>query len=135
MTTVLFGSNRFVDCSTLIASGGQAVLRVLTGPLRVTLATPPNLPSGRTVKVSDNVRGAESSPKVQVVKSDTAVAIFWDQSPLVIATQLEPDVVSLRADLRSVGINIFDDAAGLHVGGMQFRNSGVVNASVAFQLG
>ncbi len=97
--------------------------------------TPTKIPSGRIVHVVANELKPGSSTQVRVVKSDTSVAIFWQQAPLVIATLLDADTVSLRADLRPIGINVFDDADGLHVGNMHFRNSTFSGASVAFQLG
>ncbi len=135
MTTVVFGSNHFVDCGTLVAFGNEPALRVGSEPLRVTLATPRNLPSGRTVHVVDNERRPTSSTEVKVVRSDKSVAIFWEESPLVIATELDANTVSLRADLRPIGINLYDDATGLHIGQMHFMGSTFAGAVVAFQLG
>jgi hypothetical protein len=135
VTTVVLGSNRFVDCGALVAFRNQGSgLRVETAPLRVTLATPTDLPSGRAINVVRNEQSPES-PHVKIVKSETSVAIFWDDAPLVIATQLDAETVNLRADLRPIGINIYDDATGLHIGGMHLSQNAFRGASVAFQLG
>ena len=135
MTTIVFGANQFVDCGALVAIGSQTILRVDTGPLRVTLVTPASLPSGRIVHVVDNEPNPTSSPHVRIVKSDSSVAIFWDHAPLVIATELEPSTVSLRADLRPIGLNLYDDATGLRIGDAHFMGSVFTGAAVAFQLG
>ncbi len=132
---VAFGTNHFVDCGSLVALGVQPVLSVQSNPLRVTLVTPASLPSRRSVFVVDNERDPRSSIEVRVIKSASSVAIFWNESPLVIATELEADVMSLRADLRAIGINLYDDVDGLHIGNAQFRASTITGAAVAFQLG
>jgi hypothetical protein len=69
------------------------------------------------------------------VASEKSVAIFWDDAPLAIATLLDPDTVSLRLDLRLIGINLFDDALGLHVGNNVFARNNVVGCETALALG
>ena len=78
--------------------------------------TPLDLPSNRNVRVIDNDLQEGSDPLVRIVVSDKSVAVFWEEIPLTIATLLDEANVSLRVDLRPVGINIYDDALGLHVG-------------------
>mgnify|MGYP001233646677 CR=1 FL=1 len=135
VSTVAIGSNHFVDCQTLIAVRQHALLRVATTPLRVSLTTPPDLPSGRSVQVIDNQPGSESHPDVRVVAGDTRVAVFWGEAPLAIATLLDETTVSLRVDLRLIGINLFDDALGLHVGQNLYAGNQIANASTAVALG
>ena len=96
--------------------------------------TPPDLPSGRSVQVVDNVSQPESALSVRVVGGDKSVAVFWDETPLVIATSLAESLVSLRVDLRAIGINLFDDADGLHIGGNTFAGNLVSGASTAIAL-
>lgn len=85
--------------------------------------------------VVDNVITGGSAAQVRVVASDRSVAIFWEESPLVIATLLADTLVSLRVDLRSIGINLFDDANGLHVGGNHFAGNWISGAPTAVALG
>ena len=134
-TKVIVGSNHFVDCQTIIALRQHALLRVVTDPLRVSFTTPPDLPSKRTVQVVDNERRPESDASVRVVTSDRSVAIFWDEAPLAIATLLESATVSVRLDLRPIGINLFEDALGLHVGANLFARNIVVGSETALVLG
>ena len=134
MTEVVVGSNRFVDCDAIIAIRQHVLLRVAAAPLTVSLTTPPDLPCGRTVLVVDNVSQPASAPSVRVVRSDTSAAVFWDESPLVIATMLTESIVSLRVDLRPIGINLFDDANGLHIGANLFAGNWVSGASTAVVL-
>lgn len=132
---IIVGSNQFVDCKTIIALRQHALLSVVTGPLRVSLTTPPDLPSKRTVQVIENEQRSESDASVRVVTSDKSVAIFLDEAPLVIATLLESATVSLRLDLRPVGINLFEDALGLHVGTNLFARNIIVGSEPAIVLG
>jgi hypothetical protein len=113
--TVVFGRNRFVDCGALLAIEGTPVLEVLTDPLRVRLNAPPDLPSGRAVTVEDGRASPEAH--VRLVSSPSSAAIFWDDELLVMATRLEDDLVHVKVDLRPIGMNVYDDVAGLHIGG------------------
>ncbi len=124
MTTVVVGSNTFAGWETLIGLRGQPLVAIGRDPLRVTLCTPAGLPSGRIVRVIENQLGGDSSPDVHVTQTDKSVAIFWGAMPLLIATVVDDSTISLRLDLRPVGINVFDDGGILHIAGNQFaRNS------------
>jgi hypothetical protein len=134
LTTVLVGSNRFVDCETLIAIRGLELLRVSTNPLRVSLTTPPDLPSGKIVIVTENqIQGPPGD--VRVVATDKSVAIFWADAPIVIATLVQPDTVSLRIDLRPIGVNLFDEPASLHIAGNTYSSNTMRGGKVAIGLG
>jgi hypothetical protein len=134
MTDVVLGSNRFVDCRVIVAIRQHDLLRVATSPLRLSLTTPPDLPSGRSVQVVDSANQPSSAPSVKVISGDKSVAVFWEEAPLVIATLLAESLVSLRADLRSIGINLFDDAEGLHIGTNLFAGNWLSGASTAIIL-
>lgn len=116
MTTIACGSNRFVDCPVIIGIRGRPLLSIVANPPRVSLTTPAELRSGRSVQVRDNQSEAPDG-NVRVVATDKSVAIFWGEDALVIATLLEPETIVLKIDLRPVGMNLFEDAAGLHIGG------------------
>jgi len=135
MITVVLGSNHLVDCENILAIRQHPLLRVTTKPLRVSLTTPPDLPSARGVQVVDNEVREGSDAKVQVVKSETSVAVFWGEVPLAIATALDQTTVSLRLDLRPIGINLYDDAAGLHAGGNKFSGNEIAKFQTAIGLG
>jgi hypothetical protein len=135
MTHVILGSNHFEGCDNIVAIRQHALLRVETSPLRLSLTTPPELPSARRIQVVDNEVRTGSDIKVRVVKSETSVAIFWDETPLLIATALDDVRVSLRLDLRPIGINLYDDALGLHAGSNNFAGNQIVNCQTAIALG
>ncbi len=134
VTTVVLGLNRFVDCVTLIALGNAPLLSVTTAPLRLTLVTR-DATSKRVVHIVDNQQRADCSSEVKVIASDRSVSVFWNETPLATAVELDGSTVSLRADLRPVGINIFDDVAGLHLGEMHFAGHTIRDAQTVFQLG
>ena len=123
MITVALGTNHFVGMPTILGFRQEAVLRVDLDPLRVTLKTPPAMPLRRVVRVADNQRGEGSDEKVRVVTSETSVAVFWDETPLAIATLLNETTVSLRLDLRTIGLNVYEDALGFHVGNILLSTS------------
>ena len=124
MSTVLLGTNRIEDCQTLIAVRDHAVLRVEASPPpnspRLMLSTPPGLRSGRSLTIEDNrlVSANEIAralnPKVFVAGS--TVSVFLGDTLLLLATQVDPETVHVKLDLRPLGINVYDDAYGLHVG-------------------
>jgi hypothetical protein len=136
VTTVELASNRFENCSVLIAVQQNPLLRIETEPLRVSLTTPPGgLPSGRCVAVVDNEMKAESAGNVHVVASQTSVTVFWDTVPMVIATLLNPSTVSVRIDLRPLGINVFDDTRSLHVAASMLSGNQFSGSPTAIGLG
>lgn len=135
MTDVVLGSNHFIDCVNIVAIRQHVLVRLEANPLRLSLTTPPDLPSARRVNIINNEIREGSDPKVQVVKSDTSVAVFWEDVPLSIATVFGGVKVSLRLDLRPIGINLYDDASGLYAGGNRFAGNRIVNCGTAIALG
>jgi hypothetical protein len=53
---------------------------------------------------------------------------------ILMAQATDSDTVVLHADLRSVGSNIFDDVAGLHVGGAIMAGNSFRGCSAAIVL-
>lgn len=133
MSAVILGGNRFVDCGSLLVHRGVPLLRVEFDPLRVELRTPENLPSGRLARVDPAGHGPEDH--VRVVATSQSFAIFWDDDALVLATLLDAQTVHLKLDLRPLGINIYDDPSGLHIGGNLFSRNAVSGAAAAISLG
>jgi hypothetical protein len=136
---VNLGTNTFIDCETIVSIKGNPTLRLASDPLRLTIVTPTDLPSGRVVRVVNNqlepVPGeTEASSNTRVVAGDKSATVFWQDFLIAVATQLDDGSAHLHVDFRPIGINIFDDASGLHVGGMHLLRS-VVNSKIAFVLG
>lgn len=133
MSTVILGRNRFVDCGSLLVHGGVPFLRVEVDPLRIERRTPEYLPSGRRVRVDPSGHAPEDH--VRVVATPQSFAILWDDDALATATLLEPETVHLKLDLRPLGINIYDDPGGLHIGGNLCSGNVVSKAAAAISLG
>jgi hypothetical protein len=135
---VILGTNRFVDCETIIQVGGQPLLRVDDDPLRLTVVTPPNLPSGRHVRVVNNIVDAAVSASfgpVKVVSTERTVSLLWETFLLVAVTAIEEGLVNVHIDFRPVGLNMFDDSTGLHLGEMHFAQSTFAGTPTAFSFG
>ena len=109
------------------------MLQVGVDPVHVELATPENLPSGRAVRVGQNARSPQEN--VRVVATTQSFAIFWLDYALAVATLLDAETVHLKLDLRPLGINIYDDFDGLHIGTNVFSRNEVSHAAVGINLG
>lgn len=80
-------------------------------------------------------KGEEAGSNPRVVASQTNVSIFWNAALLVSATLLDRETVHLKIDLRRVGIHIYDDPAGLHVGQNTLTGNSFANCATAIALG
>src|SRR5262249_1005538 len=99
---------------------------------RIRLSSPSDLPSGRVANVSDD--GSSPANHVRVVASPTSFAIFWDEDGLAIATKLSDDTIHLKVDLRAIGMDVYDDATGLHIGPMMVSSNTFAKAATAINL-
>jgi hypothetical protein len=133
MSTVLLGGNRFVDCDSILAYKGMPLLKIGVNPLRVELVTPDGPPSRPHVRVDP--KGASPPDRVRIVATRRSFAVFWDEHALAVATLLDPDTVHLKLDLRPLGINIYDDLDGLHIGQNVFSGNVVSQSAAAISLG
>lgn len=133
MSTVILGGNRFVDCESILAFKGASVLKVDFNPLRLRLVTPEALPSQRTVRVDEQERSPPD--RVRVVRTPQSFAIFWDDDALAVATLLDAETAHLKLDLRPLGIHIYDDPEGLHIGQNTFAGNQVSGSAAAISLG
>ena len=130
--TVILGGNRVVDCPTILAYEGTPVLRVVLGPLRIEFQTPSKLRIGRPIVVDE--AGVHPPDAAATVVTDRSFSVFSGDHAILIATLLDADTVHLKLDLRPVGMNIFDDVAGFHVGQNVFSGNEVRNCAVAINL-
>lgn len=131
MNTIVLGGNHFVDCASLLAYRDEPILRVFLNPLRVELVSPKGM-SGPDVQVTGHL--VQPADRVRVVGGAESAAIFWDEFPLVLGTIVAPNTVNLRLDLRPIGLNIYDDPSGLHIGGNVFSGNHVTRAGTAISL-
>jgi hypothetical protein len=122
---VILGGNDFIDCQALLSLKGTPILRVLFNPLRVDLSLPPDVPSATTPLALTHVT------------TELSDAVFASGNHAVaIATLINPatDTAHLLLDLRPVGLNIYDDPSGLHVGNNLFSGNVVKGAAVGINL-
>ena len=99
---------------------------------------PQNLPSRISFEIIDNVLkgdGADNNSDLRIVSGETNVSIFWKDSLLLSATLLDNETSHLKLDLRPVGIVIYDDPEGLHIGSNLLAKSSFANCMTAISLG
>jgi len=131
VSTVLLGSNRFVDCGSILSFKGTPVLAVKLEPLRAELTTPEQPP---LVHVHVNHEHSSPNDHVKTVATPRSFAIFWDDHALTLATLLDDLTIHLKLDLRPLGINIYDDPQGLHIGQNVFTGNVVKDCATAINL-
>ena len=129
MSVVLLGGNRFAECDSILAYKGMPILKVGFDPLRLELATP----EGRPLHVRVDQKGG--SPQVQIVATPQSFAVFWQEHALAVATLLDAGTAHLKLDLRPLGINIYDDLDGLHIGHNVFSGNVVSHSAAGISLG
>lgn len=131
MTTVRLGQNLFVDCHTLIAWNDRAILRAEGGLENLLLDTTGLGEGTKAVRVAE---GAASGADVRVIASDVTRTIVVADEALLFATAIGPDTVHIKLDLRPLGLNIFDDVAGLHVGKNLIAHNSFTGSQIAIRL-
>jgi hypothetical protein len=115
----------------------QPLLQVALSPLRISLKLPHGLPTPVSFEIKENVQTGEdiaSNPDVRIVTSENNVSIFWKDLLLVSATLLDQGTVHLKLDLRPIGIAIYDDPEGLHIGANLMAHSSFVGCMTAISL-
>jgi hypothetical protein len=136
---VHWGRNLFRDCVALLSYRSQVVLAVSGPPVRVDLAAPPPLFRGAVNIRSNQLVGARQDffRIVETPNAETpnAVAIFADGRPMLMAQSIGADEVILHVDLRPIDMDIYDDAAGLHIGESTLANNTFEGSSTAIALG
>ena len=77
----------------------------------------------------------ESPPGIKVAVTHESVAVLLDDVPLLTVVEIGQDSLLVRADLRTLGMTVFDDAAGLHIGASVLRNNRFSGCSTVIDLG
>jgi hypothetical protein len=142
---VVWGGNRMIDCVALLSWRNQTVLRLSTSPVVVDFVVPSDGSSDNGLRPLEIVANELVSPKprpreVVIKSSPGAVAVLWSELPLIMAQDIGIDapsgqpMVLLHTDLRPVGMNVFDDAAGIHVGGNVLARTAFDRCSTAIAL-
>ena len=139
---VIWGSNRFVDCLALLASKTETVLSVSAAPLEIDLLIPDDVPTNIFRILRNRVVSSPGPSSAQIASTEKAVAVLWNEIPVLMAQdigreQQNPfhDRILLHIDFRPFGLNVFDDAAGIHIGGGLIGRSAFSHCSAAITLG
>ncbi|HAK97436.1 MAG TPA: hypothetical protein DCM87_21225 [Planctomycetes bacterium] len=133
MTTVLLGSNKFTDCRTIIGIDGDPVLQISTSPLHVSFKTPRKVPSELAVEIVEN-EPRKGPAGLQIVSHDKNSAVLLGEYSLILATLLDEGTAHLKLDLRPLGLLIYDDPEGLHVGKNVLARNAFMGCSTAIAL-
>lgn|GEM_PF-5263737 len=135
MGSVIIGTNKITNCRTLVSVKGDPLVRVETAPLRLSFRLPQDLPTGVFFEIVENEIIGDRPPELRVVQSSSNVSVLWREMLLLSATLLDETTAHLKIDLRPLGILIFDDHQGLHVGGNVLARSSFTDCMTAISLG
>lgn len=135
MGSVIVGSNKISNCHTLIGVKDQPLLRIEFPPLRIHLRLPRDLPSNVYFEIADNKVQGASIRDLRVISGDTNVSVFWKDFLILSATLLDQETVHLKLDLRPIGMVLYDDPQGLHIGSNLLARSLFANCMTAISLG
>jgi hypothetical protein len=131
---VIWGGNRIVDCVALLSWKDQVVLAVSSAPPRVDLRTPAEARPAKGVRIEQN-QIVETLPGIKVAVKAESVAVLLDALPILTVVDIGSDTLLVRADFRPLGMSVFDDAAGLHIGASVLTNNHFSGCSTAIALG
>ena len=132
---VIWGGNELTDCVALLASNDKIMLSVLPSPVRVDFIVPATIATPFPVEIRSNRVTGSGSSDVRVAESPGAVAVFWRNMPILMAQEVAESTVLLHTDFRPLGMEIFDDAAGLHIGSGVLAANNFVGCSIGIALG
>ena len=132
---VIWGSNQLNDCVALLSWKDEVVLSVTAGPLKIDLKTPLDSTSRVKMRIEQNRIVESTLDDVRVLERPDVVTIVVNGSPLLMAHDLGDGSIVLHTDLRSIGMNIFDDVAGLHIGASTLAKNRFAGLSSAISLG
>jgi hypothetical protein len=138
MGSIIVGTNRITNCRILVGMKDQPLLQVAFSPLRISLKLPEGLPSPIFFEITDNVQKGEvnsPNPNVLIVAGESNVSIFLKDLLLLSATLLDKKTAHLKLDLRPLGIFIYDDPDGLHIGNNLLARAAFTDCMTAISLG
>ncbi len=138
MTTVVLGTNRFTGFDTILGRRDHPVLRVGDDASVYLWAPRDPAPSTQWVQVISDATQPLGHPVMVVRANDKTSCGLFDKATyhaLVLATVLGPSLVHLRLDLRPLGLLIYDDIDGLHIGGTRIAGQNLQGTGTAIWLG
>ena len=131
---VNWGGNEFVDCVALL--GNSIRLQIVSlSPVRIHFSLPATPMTPVSIEIRDNVVAVGTDNVRVFSESADAVAVIWKNVPILMAQQIGHDTVLLHTDFRPLGIEIFDDAAGLHAGSTILNGNNFTGCSIGISIG
>ena len=135
MSSVLMGLNRFENCQTLIAWGEHPVLRAEAGLSSLKLDTTGMGEKIRAVSVEGQSITVGKDIFSLIASNVGTTVLFRGNLAILVATQIDEHTLHIKLDLRPLGLNIFDDVAGLHVGRAVMANNSFNGFKAGIRLG
>lgn len=136
--TVFWGGNRMIDCVALLSLGEQLVLAVTGPPIKIDLAASrPQFSVDVNIRQNKDVGG--QSGFLRIIPSPdregpNAITMLRDDRLVLFAHAASADEIVLHVDLRPIGMNVFDDANGIHVGDSTLAGNTFQGVSTAITL-
>ena len=127
MNEVVLGGNGFRDCPTIIALGGQPLLGFASESGEIEVRVPPHPPSeAASLLVIQGARVSGSDPvllrQLLIRSHKDEVLVYLGHALLLVVTKLSATSTHVHLDLRPLGVRVFSDSEGLHVGPHTFFN-------------
>lgn len=135
MGSVIVGTNEITNCRILVGVKDQPLLQVAFSPLRISMKLPQDLSTHISFEIADNVIADNAPSDLRIISGDRNVSIFWKNYLLLSATLLDQDTAHLKLDFRPIGIVIYDDHEGLHIGSNLLARAAFANCMTAISLG
>ena len=132
---VSWGGNEMTDCVALLGLQEKVMLRVLPSPVRVDLIVPVTETTPFPVEIRGNQVSTPGAEDLIVLAYEWSVAVFWRDMLILMAQEMiSNETVLLHTDFRPLGMDIFDDAAGLHIGSSVLRGNNFSGCSIGIAL-
>jgi hypothetical protein len=136
--TVFWGGNRMVDCVSLLSWREHLVLAVVGLPIKIDLAAQPPLASvGINIRQNRDLGTQSGFLRILATpdaEQPNAVTMLGGDRLVLFAHAPFPDEIVLHVDLRPIGMNVFDDADGIHIGDSTLAGNTFQGVSTAITL-
>ena len=125
MNEVILGGNGFRDCATIIAFGGQPLLGVSRTSPEIEVRVPARGSASASLLIQGSrVSGSDAGLVRQILvrSHEDEVRVFYRHALLLVVSKLSETSTHVHLDLRPLGVRVFSDGEGLHVGPHTFFN-------------
>jgi hypothetical protein len=132
---IVVGANGFRDCGTLVAIDGHPILSVADDG-HVVLRLPPRSNESSRLEIDGPVVNTsdDSLARQLTVSGDTRHVVVFFVHHLIFVTSNLGTTTHVYLDLRPLGLNLYSDSTGLHVGPHTLFNLSFVSESPAISI-